>query len=176
MPSVIVSDRDLKFTSLFWSTLFERFGTRLAMSSAYHPQSDGQTERMVRTLKEMLRTSIDYHQDKWTDKLSALEFAYNNSTHPSRGLTPFELDPGMHPKSPYSLLIEPERDVDSVEAFIQNLEALRHQAIEALQRARDVQTQAVKKNRPRPQEFQVGDLVLISHKLCEHPSPVLPAQ
>ena len=165
MPSVIVSDRDPKFTSLFWSTLFERFGTRLAMSSANHPQSDGQTERMVRTLKEMLRSTISPHQNDWTSKLSALEFAYNNSIHPSTGLTPFELDLGFHPKSPYSLLLEPERDVDSVEQFILNLESLQHQAIEALQRARDAQTAVVNKSRPRPQEFKVGDLVLLSHAL-----------
>lgn len=92
MPSVIISDRDPKFTSLFWSTLFECFGTRLALSSANHPQSDGRTERLVRTLKEMLRSSTSHRQDDWTDKLSALEFAYNNSIHPSTSLTPFELD------------------------------------------------------------------------------------
>lgn len=51
IPSIIVSDRDSKFTSKFWKTLFERFGTKLAMSSAYHPQTDGQSERMVRILK-----------------------------------------------------------------------------------------------------------------------------
>jgi transposase InsO family protein len=85
-PSIIVSDRDSKFTSLFWATLFERFGTRLAMSSANHPQSDGQTERMVRTLKEMLRSSITLKQTDWTDKLAALEFAYNNSIHPSTSI------------------------------------------------------------------------------------------
>lgn len=135
------------------------------MSSANHPQSDGQTERMVRTLKEMLRSSISHRQDNWTDKLAALEFAYNNSIHPSTSLTPFELDLGFHPKTPYSLLIEPERDVNAVEDFVQNLEALQHQAIEALQKARDQQTEAVEKNRPRPKEFRVGDLVLLSHRL-----------
>ena len=91
MPSIVISDRDPKFTSLCWSTLFERFDVRLAMSSANHPQSDGQTERMVRTLKEMLRSSISFEQKDWTDKLPALEFAYNNTVHPSTGLTPFEL-------------------------------------------------------------------------------------
>jgi hypothetical protein len=165
MPSVIVSDRDPKFTSLFWSTLFDRFGTRLAMSSANHPQTDGQTERMVRTLKEMLRSCISHRQNDWTDKLAAIEFAYNNSIHPSTSLTPFELDLGFHPKTPYSLLIDGEKDVDAVESFIDNLEALQHQATEALQRTVDQQTASVNKNRPRVTEFRVGDLVLLSHKL-----------
>ena len=58
MPKVIVSDRDAKFTSLFWKGLMARFDTRLAMSTAYHPQTDGQSEIMVRTVKEMLRHYI----------------------------------------------------------------------------------------------------------------------
>jgi hypothetical protein len=73
---------------------------------------------MVRTLKEMLRSSISHRQDNWTDKLAALEFAYNNSIHPSTSLTPFELHLGFHPKTPYSLLIEPEKDVNAEEDFI----------------------------------------------------------
>jgi hypothetical protein len=60
MPSVIVSDRDPKFTSLFWSTLFDRFGPRLAMSSANHPQTDGRTKRIVRTLELMLRSRFSH--------------------------------------------------------------------------------------------------------------------
>ena len=164
IPNVVVSDRDPKFTSLFWTTLFEKFGTRLAMSSANHPQTDGQTERMVRTLKEMLRSCIDHKQHDWSDKLSALEFAYNNSVHPSTGMTPFELDLGLHPKSPYSLILDTQYEVQSVEDFLANMEALQHQAIEALEKARQAQTASVDKNRPRPRTFQVGDMVLISHK------------
>jgi hypothetical protein len=165
MTSIIISDRDPKFTSLFWSTLFERFGTRLAMSSAKHPQSDGQTQRMVRTLKEMLRSTISHKQSDWTEKLSALEFAYNNSVHPSTSLTPFEHDLGHHPKTPYSLVVDTENDVGAVENLIEKLEALRRQALEALQRTREQQTLAVNKNRPRPQEYKVGHMVLISHSL-----------
>jgi hypothetical protein len=94
-----------------------------------------------------------------------LEFAYNNSTHPSTSLTPFELDLGFHPKTPYSLLIDSQKDVDAVETFIQTLAALQHQAWKALQKARDAQTQVVNKNRSRPQSFAIGDMVLLSHKL-----------
>jgi len=127
MAPVIVPDRDPNFTSLFWSTLFERFATRVAVSSVNHPQSDGQTERMVRTLKEMLRSCVGHQQSDWTDKLAALEFAYNNSVHPSTSLTPFELDLGLHPKTPYSLIIETAKDVDAVDDFAQRLENLQHQ-------------------------------------------------
>lgn len=62
LPGTIVSDRDTKFTSLFWKSLFERLGTRLAMSTTYHPQTDGKNERMVRTVREMLRSVVNYRQ------------------------------------------------------------------------------------------------------------------
>lgn len=89
LPSGIVSDRDAEFTSAFWKTLFERFGTKLCMPSAYHPQTDGQSERMVRTLKEMLRSAVNHKQDDWSEHLAALEFAYNNTVHLSTSMTPF---------------------------------------------------------------------------------------
>jgi hypothetical protein len=66
------------------------------MSSAYHSQTAGQSEVMVRTLEDMLRHFINQNQDKWATQLPALEFAYNSSVHPTTGYTPFELDLGYH--------------------------------------------------------------------------------
>jgi transposase InsO family protein len=100
LPSVIVSDRDAKFTSRFWQSLFDRFGTKLAMSSAYHPQTDGQSERMVRTLKEMLRSAVDHRQHDWTHHLAELKFAYNNShMRPHSSLHSSSI-PGIIPRFP----------------------------------------------------------------------------
>jgi transposase InsO family protein len=119
IPAAIVSDRDAKFTSLFWNTLFTRFGTKLAMSSAYHPQTDEQSEVMVKTLKDMLRYFSNHKQDNWSQQLSALEFAYNNSVHPTTGYTPFELNLGYHPRQPHQMdTTESLKDV-SVEDFIE---------------------------------------------------------
>jgi hypothetical protein len=119
---------------------------------------------MVRTLKEMLRSTISHRQTDWTDKLAALDFAYNNSIHPSTSLTPFELDLGLHPRTPYSLVLDTQHEVQTVEDFLSHLEALQHQALEALEKARQQQSANVDKDRPRPRTFQVGDLVLLSHK------------
>ena len=94
LPQVIVSDQNPKFTSQFWKTLFKNLGTKLAMSSAHHPQTDGQTERMNRTLEEMIRTFVNHKQDNWDECLPAAEFAYNNSKQASTGFTPFYLDCG----------------------------------------------------------------------------------
>ena len=91
MPRSIVSDRDPRFTSNFWRSFFQTLGTKLAMSTAFHPQTDGQTERANRTLEDMLRNFVSYKQTDWEDKLPLLEFAYNNSVQASTGFSPFKL-------------------------------------------------------------------------------------
>ena len=70
------------------------------MSMAFHPQTDKQTERLNRTLEEMLRAYITYRQDQWDEYLPAAEFTYNNSQQASTGFTPFELDCGQHSSTP----------------------------------------------------------------------------
>ncbi len=75
MPQVIVSDRDVKFTSAFWKELHRLLGIKLSMSTAYHPQTDGQTERMNRTLEDMLRHFINRNHTDWDQHLAPAEFA-----------------------------------------------------------------------------------------------------
>src|SRR3954463_14386050 len=90
------------------------------MSTAHHPQTDGQTERANRTLEDMLRAYINYKQDNWDDCLTAAEFAYNNSVQASTGYSPFELDCGQIPITPTHVLdqgINPS-NVASVEDFL----------------------------------------------------------
>ena len=81
--TIIISDRDTKFTSRFWKALFKLTDTRLAMSTMYHPQTDGQTERLNRTLEEMLRAYMGYKQDNWDEYLTTAEFVYNNAKQTS---------------------------------------------------------------------------------------------
>ena len=99
MPNELVSDRDPRFTSRFWRAVFSLLGTRLAMSTAYHPQTDGQTERVNRVLEDVLRSyATSFIQ--WSDFLPLAEFALNNSVHASTGLTPFFVCSGQHPQVP----------------------------------------------------------------------------
>jgi len=166
LPSVIVSDRDSKFTSLFWTSLFDQFGVKLAMSSAFHPQTDGQTEKLVGTTKQMLSHFVSNKQNNWSDHLPVLEFAYNNSLHPSTGLTPFELDLGRHPATPHTILGTAingtTRRIQAADEFVQTQQASLIQAQDTIQHAQ--QQQALYHNCGRTDRggFKVGDLVMLS--------------
>ena len=98
LPAAIVSDRDRIFTSNFWRELFQSAGVNLHMSSAYHPQSDGQTERVNQCLETYLRCFVHACPSKWSSWLSAAEYWYNTSYHSSIGRSPFEALYGYPPK------------------------------------------------------------------------------
>ncbi|CAN6458921.1 unnamed protein product [Victoria cruziana] len=90
IPRTIVSDRDPRFTSRFWKAFQNALGTQLKMNSAFHPHTDGQSERTILTIEDMLRACVLEWQGEWDKHLSLIEFAYNNSYHASIGMTPFE--------------------------------------------------------------------------------------
>ncbi|KAE8894474.1 hypothetical protein PF005_g19221 [Phytophthora fragariae] len=99
LPESIVWDRDPRFTSAFWTRLFALLGTRLLMSTAAHPKTDGQTERVNRILEDVLRSYATSFAS-WSSFLPMAEFALNNSTHASTGLTPFFVNNARHPRVP----------------------------------------------------------------------------
>ncbi|CAA7045038.1 unnamed protein product [Microthlaspi erraticum] len=90
VPTDIVSDRDPRFTARFWQALQGALGTELYMCTAFHPETDGQTERTIRTLEDMLRLCILDWAGMWEDHLPLIEFSYNNSYHSSIGMSPYE--------------------------------------------------------------------------------------
>ncbi|GKD57222.1 putative reverse transcriptase domain-containing protein [Tanacetum coccineum] len=90
VPISIISDHDSRFTSRFWQSLQEALGTRLDMSTTYHPQTDGQSERTIQTLEDMLRACVLNFGGSWDVHLLLVEFSYNNSYHSSVRCAPFE--------------------------------------------------------------------------------------
>jgi hypothetical protein len=106
LPIKIISDRDPRFSGEFWKNLFQMTGTEVALSTAYHPQSDGQTERANRTLEEILRKQISATQDNWDKLLPMAEFAINDSVSESTRFSPFQLMYGMHPRKPIDMITE----------------------------------------------------------------------
>ena len=83
VPRKIISDRDARFTSRFWKSLLQSMGTQLNFSTTYHPETDGQTERVNQVLEDMLRMYVMDQQNQWEKYLPLVEFAYNNSYHSS---------------------------------------------------------------------------------------------
>ena len=100
VPTSIVSDRGPQFTSRFWQKLQEAMGTQLDFSTAFHPQTDGQSERTIQTLEDMLRMCVLDFKGSWDQYLPLVEFAYNNSYHSSIGMAPYEALYGRKCRSP----------------------------------------------------------------------------
>ncbi|GJY48255.1 putative reverse transcriptase domain-containing protein [Tanacetum coccineum] len=100
IPVSIICDRDPRFASNFWRSFQKAMGTQLDMSTAYHPQTDGQSERTIQTLEDMLRACVIDFGNGWERHLPLIEFSYNNSYHASIKAAPFEALYGQKCRSP----------------------------------------------------------------------------
>ncbi|KAI3747349.1 hypothetical protein L6452_09803 [Arctium lappa] len=100
VPSSIVSYRDARFTSKFWKSLQRELGLQLILSTAYHPQTDGQSERTIQTLEDMLQACVIDFKGSWETHLPLIEFSYNNSYHASIQVAPFEALYGRKCRTP----------------------------------------------------------------------------
>ncbi|MBW0592278.1 hypothetical protein O181_131993 [Austropuccinia psidii MF-1] len=109
VPKIIISDRDPKFTSEFWTNLYDMLGTKLAFSTAYHPQTDGLAERMIQTMEDILRRFCAYGMEykdhegythDWVTLLPAVQLAYNTSQHSTTGKTHALVEKGWNPLLP----------------------------------------------------------------------------
>ena len=159
VPLSIISDRDSRFTSKFWQSFQKALGTKLNLSSAYHPQTDGQSERTIQTLEDMLRACVIELKGSWDDHLPLMEFSYNNSYHTSIKAAPFEALYGRKCRTPVcwseagnNQLTRPEVVQETTDKVIQIRERLKA--------AQDRQ-KSYPDNRRRPLEFKEGDRVML---------------
>ena len=164
LPSEIISDRDSIFMSKFWTALFKRVGVQLKPSSSYHPETDGQTERMNRKLEEMLRCYVDQNQSNWDEFLIDVEVAYNSSPHATTTYSPFYLNYGFEPKTiPLDTSVRTETNVPALSDWLEQLRNANEKARKAIESTNErMAFQANKKRRPCP--IRLGDLVLLSTK------------
>ena len=114
-------------------------GTSVAMSSGFHPQTDGQTERANRSIEEMMRAYVGRRQNDWDERLGMMEYAYNNAVHSSSGYMPFYLCYGRQPLSPIQLLSQVESKNAAVDGFLHQLEEDVTHAMDNLRRAQEKQ-------------------------------------
>ena len=153
----IVSDRDPRFTSRFWFSLQDAMGTRLHFSTAFHPQADGQSERTIQTLEDMLRASVIEFKGSWDMHLSLMEFAYNNSYQSSIDMASFEALYGRKCRTPVCWDEVGERrliGLELVQITLDKIQIVR----DRLKIARDRQKSYADKRR-RDLQFKVGDSV-----------------
>uniref|UniRef100_A0A2N9HIT5 Reverse transcriptase n=1 Tax=Fagus sylvatica TaxID=28930 RepID=A0A2N9HIT5_FAGSY len=129
LPKTIVFDRDVRFMSYFWKTLWHLVGTKLKFSTAFHPQTDGQTEVVNRSLGNLLRCLVGEANRNWDLILPTAQLAYNSSANRTIGISPFEVVHGYPPRKPLDLLpMSPHvRVSESAEAFAQHLHDLHHE-------------------------------------------------
>ncbi|GKB89230.1 putative reverse transcriptase domain-containing protein [Tanacetum coccineum] len=159
IPLSIICDRDPRFASNFWRSLQNALGTSLDMSTAYHPQTDGQSERTIQTLEDMLRAcAIDFGKG-WVNHLPLVEFSYNNSYHASIKATPFEALYGQKCRSPICWAEVREVQLTGPEIVQETTEKI-VQIKQIMQAARDRQKSYADLKR-KPMEFQVGDKVML---------------
>ncbi|GJZ50177.1 putative reverse transcriptase domain-containing protein [Tanacetum coccineum] len=159
VPISIISDRDSHFTSRFWQSLQSALGTQLDMSTTYHPETDGQSERTIQTLKDMLRACVIDFGKGWEKHLPLVEFSYNNSYHASIKAAPFEALYGRKCRSPVCWTEVGDVQLTGPEIIHETTEKI-VQIRQRLQAARDRQRSYANVRR-RPLEFQVGDRVML---------------
>lgn len=158
---VLLSDRDPRFTSELWHQLCKRFNIKRALSSAYHPQTDGQTERVNQTLEQMLRTYIQSDESDWERLLPALELAYNCTSHSATELSPFEVLIGENPVTAETIDVIGNLPPTLSPPMTKLFRQLCDRAHSHIARAKWRQKVFADAKR-REEEFQVGDLVWIS--------------
>ncbi|GJS65188.1 putative reverse transcriptase domain-containing protein [Tanacetum coccineum] len=159
VPVSIISDRDSKFTSHFWKSLNEALGTQLDMSTAYHPQTDGQSERTIQTLEDILRACVVDFGKGWDRHLPLVEFFYNNSYHTSIKAALFESLYGRKCRSPICWAEVGDAQLTGPEIIHETTKKI-IQIKKHIQAARDRQKSYADRRR-KPLEFEVGDKVML---------------
>eukprot|EP00253_Pinus_taeda_P023109 PITA_23109 len=159
LPKTIISDRDVNFTSAFWRTLFADLGTQLNFSTAYHPQTDGQTERVNQVVEDMLRAYVMQQPTLWEEYLHLVEFSYNNGYHTSMQMSPFEVMYGRKCRTPSSWG-GPEDKLSLGPEMLKEMEDMVKRVRVNLRAAQDRQKNFADWKR-RFKEYQVGDHVYI---------------
>ena len=166
LPTSIISDRDSRFLGYFWRSLWKILGTSLDMSSAYHPQTDGQTEVTNRSLGNLLRCLVGDSIKSWDSKIPQEEFAHNHALNRSSGFSHFQVVYGMIPRGPLDLTVLPDLTRRHCVAadFIGDTNAVHDQVVSNLQTSAATYKNAADAHRRRV-VFEVGDQVCVGCRL-----------
>jgi transposase InsO family protein len=168
-PQTIVSDRGPQFVSQFWKEFCRILGVRLKLSTAFHPQTDGQTEIMNQYMDQRLRPFVDYYQDNWSELLPLMDYAQLTLPHSSIGMTPYELINGRLPRTsfdwntPEATTAQEQLNQDKAREVAERMKAAIEKGKEFMAKAQEKKERDVNAHR-RPIDFSVGDKVWVSTK------------
>ncbi|KAG9223840.1 hypothetical protein CCMSSC00406_0007702 [Pleurotus cornucopiae] len=162
LPTEIVSDRDKLFVSKFWSALHKLTGIKLKLSSSFHPQTDGASERTNKTIIQSLRYYVDRNQSGWVKALPHVRFCFMNTVNASTGFSPFQLRLGCSPRTVPALTTATETSVPSAAEIIKRIEEYTAQAKDSLIASKIAQSLSANTHRRDEIPFKTGDKVFLS--------------
>jgi len=159
VPQTVISDRDVRFNSEFWKSVFQRLGVKLNMSTTLHPQTDGQTENANRVFEDTIRHFVGPYQNDWDNYLAVVEFAMNRAWNQTIETTPFMLNYGQQPDTPQVLRLRSSNP--RVAPFVGKWDEQLVRAKRCIQSAQDRQKRYADQKRSETPVFQPGDEVLV---------------
>jgi len=162
LPESIISNRGPQFAAGLMRELNEMLGIKTKLLTAFHPQTDGQTERMNQELEQYFYMFIDHCQEQWPEWLGTAEFAYNNTAHSGTKVSPFKANNGQNPRMGFEL--RKKGRFEGAERFAKRMEKVQGEAKAALAKAQEEMKWYADRKRGEAVEYKVGDLVLLSTK------------
>jgi len=162
LPESIISDRGVQFAAGMMKELNKLLGIQTKLSTAYHPQTDGQTERINQELEQYLRVFIDHRQEQWLDWLGTAEFAYNNKIHVATKASPFKVNYGQDPRMGFEGRRKGKHEAAG--RFVEKMKKIQEEAKATLGKAQEEMKKFADRKQGKGKEYRVGDLVLLSTK------------
>ena len=162
LPESMISDRGPQFAAGLMKKLNKMLGIETKLSTAYHPQTDGQTERTNQELEQYLKIYINHRQNNWSEWLATAEFAFNNKVHTATKMSPFKVNYGREPRMGFD--IRKKGKNEKAEEFAREIKERHEKARAALVRSQEEMKRQADRSRKETEEYRVGDKVLISTK------------
>ena len=162
LPKSIISDRGAQFAANLMKELNQILEIETRLSTAFHPQTDGQTEPTNQELEQYLRMFIDYWQEQWLEWLGTAEFAYNNKVNTSTKVSPFRANNGRDPRMGFEM--RKQGKLEGAKEFAGRMKRIQEEAQVALKKAQEEMKRQADRKRGEAEEYRVGDLVLLSTK------------
>jgi len=162
LPESIISDRGPQFTARLIRELNKMLGIKSKLSMAFHPQTDGQTERVNQELKQYLKMFIDHRQKQWPEWLGTAEFAYNNKAHSSTRTLPFKANYDQDLRMGFEG--RKKGKYAGAEKFVEKMKEIQEEAKAVLKKAQEDMRKYTNRKRSDVDEYKVGDLVMLSTK------------